>query len=32
VGVGEKEKEKGGKQGRERDSSDFEAILITFFA
>jgi len=32
VGVGEKEKKKEGKKGRERDSSDFEAVLITFFA
>jgi len=29
-GKGKKRAEKEGKQGRERDSSDFEAMLITF--
>ncbi len=31
-GKGKKRAEKEGKQGRERDNSDFEAMLITFFA
>jgi len=31
-GKGKKREKKEGKQVRERDSSDFEAVLITFFA
>jgi len=31
-GKGKKREKKGGKQGRERDRSDFVEVLITFFA